>query len=58
MNNLRTLTFLSIRLDTLVSSRNAPKKNKNKIKNHSIEEKKNAPQFIDVRAETAAEPRL
>lgn len=56
MNNLRTLTFLSIRLDTLVSSRNAPKK-----KNHSIEEKKtkkNAPQFIDVRAETAAEPRL
>lgn len=52
MNNLRTLTFLSIRLDTLVSSRNAPKK-----KNHSIE-KKNAPQFIDVRAETAAEPRL
>lgn len=51
MNNLRTLTFLSIRLDTLVSSRNVPKKN------HSIE-KESAPQFIDVRAETAAEPRL
>lgn len=53
MNNLRTLIFLSIRLDTLVSSRNAPKKKK-----ITPLKKKNAPQFIDVRAETAAEPRL